>query len=262
MKLHIKLVFLGLFLFFYCQPVPLTGRQQFRLIPQQVLTALSFDSWQATLNEYGTITGTPQSEMVQRVGTQIKDAVILYLERENKSKQLDGYQWQFSLLDDTLVNAFAMPGGKVGVFEGMIPVAQNDTGLAVVISHEIAHLIANHGNERMSQLLAIQLGGIALQEAIDKYPEQTQKLAIAAFGIGTELGIILPYSRLHESEADQLGLIFMAMAGYDPRAAIAFWTRMDNYESTIPEFLSTHPSHNTRIENIRKYIPEALKYYK
>lgn len=263
MKTHYKFIACGLVLLFCCQPVPLTGRRQFRLIPDQLLTSLSFDSWQSTLQQYGTETGTPESELVQRVGTRIKNAVIQYFEQENASDQLEGFQWEFSLLDDTTVNAFAMPGGKVGVFKGMLPVAQTEEGLAVVVGHEIAHVIARHGNERMSQLLVIQLGGIALQEALDQYPQQTRQLALAAFGIGAQIGILLPFSRLHESEADQLGLIFMALAGYDPRAAVDFWVRMDELQASVPvpEFLSTHPSHETRIDDIQKALPKALEYY-
>lgn len=263
MKTHCKFIISGLILLFCCQPVPLTGRRQFRLIPDQLLTSLSFDSWQSTLQQYGTETGTPESELVQNVGTRIKNATIQYLKQENASDQLKGFQWEFSLLDDTAVNAFAMPGGKVGVFKGMLPVAQTEEGLAVVIGHEIAHVIAKHGNERMSQLLVIQLGGIALQEALEKYPQQTRDLALTAFGIGTQLGILLPFSRLHESEADRLGLIFMALAGYDPRTAVDFWQRMAELQASqpVPEFLSTHPSYETRIEDIRKALPEALEYY-
>jgi predicted Zn-dependent protease len=156
-----------------------------------------------------------------------------------------------------------MPGGKVGVYTGILPVTKNDTGLAVVLGHEIAHAIANHGDERMSQALLVEVGGIALAQALAKKPELTRKLALSAFGLGSEVGILLPYSRLQESEADQLGLIFMAMAGYDPRSAVGFWERMSAKEKgNVPEFLSTHPTDKNRIENIKKKIPEALKYYK
>jgi len=157
-----------------------------------------------------------------------------------------------------------MPGGKVVVYTGIFPITQDESGLAVVLSHEIAHAIAKHGDERMSQGLLTELGGFALSTALETKPEKTKALWVAAFGVGSNLGIILPYSRLHENEADHLGLIFMAMAGYDPNRAVAFWERMAQQKkgAASPEFLSTHPSDQTRINKIVAAIPEAMKYYK
>jgi predicted Zn-dependent protease len=175
------------------------------------------------------------------------------------------YKWEFSLIqDDATANAFCMSGGKVGVYTGILPITQNSAGLAVVVAHEVAHALANHGGERMSQLLLAQLGGMALSQAIRQKPEETQQLAMAAYGLGANVGVLLPYDRKQESEADRIGLILMAQAGYDPQAAIAFWQRMEAKGSggAPPEFLSTHPSHATRIEDLRKWLPEALTYYK
>jgi predicted Zn-dependent protease len=161
------------------------------------------------------------------------------------------------------VNAWCMPGGKVVVYTGILPVAQDDSGLAVVIAHEIAHAIAQHGSERMSQGLLVNLGGGVLSSALEKKPEETKNLWMTVFGVGTQYGVILPYSRLHENEADHLGLIFMSMAGYNPNAAVAFWERMSKIKKgqLNLEFLSTHPTDQTRINNIKAEIPEAMKYY-
>jgi predicted Zn-dependent protease len=179
------------------------------------------------------------------------------------SQELRGYEWEFNLIESEEVNAWCMPGGKVVVYTGILPLTQNENGLAVVMGHEIGHAIARHGNERMSQVLLAQGIGLALEEALKNRPEDTRKAWAIAFGYGVPLGFLLPYSRLHESEADRLGLIFMAMAGYDPRNAVEFWERMARQGgSKPPEFLSTHPSDRTRIRQIQQHIPEAMQYYR
>jgi predicted Zn-dependent protease len=163
------------------------------------------------------------------------------------------------------VNAFAMPGGKVVVYTGLFPVAKDETGLAVVVGHEIAHVFAKHGAERMSQQLLVQMGGIALTEAIKEKPEATKAIFLTSFTVGSQVGLLLPYSRLHESEADRLGLIFMAMAGYDPHQAVAFWQRMAEQskgQGKPIELLSTHPADATRVQDLQNRLPEALEYYK
>jgi predicted Zn-dependent protease len=205
-----------------------------------------------------------QTQRVKRVGNRIKDAVEDYFAEQNNSQVIADYRWEFNLIESDQVNAWCMPGGKVVVYEGILPVAENEAGLAVVMGHEIAHAVARHGNERMSQALVTQLGGMALSKALEEKPEQTQMLWMAAFGIGTQVGFLLPYSRLHESEADRLGLIFMSIAGYHPQNAVAFWQRMAEQKSqpSPPEFLSTHPSDQTRIKNLREIIPSALEYYR
>lgn len=245
-----------------CQPVPITGRSQLHLIPQSQMLALSFESYDEFLSNHPIIKNSPDADMVRRVGKNIQDAVQRFFQDHKMSDRLKEYKWEYNLFQDSAVNAWAMPGGKVGVYTGILPFTKNDTGLAVVLGHEIAHAVANHGDERMSQGLLVQLGGIALAQALTKKPELTRQLALGAFGLGSEVGILLPYSRLQESEADQLGLIFMAMAGYDPHAAVGFWERMtEKGKNAPPEFLSTHPSDKRRIENIKRKIPEAMKYY-
>jgi predicted Zn-dependent protease len=202
--------------------------------------------------------------MVKRVGLNIKNAVETYFAQHNLSKDLKGYAWEFNLIESNEVNAWCMPGGKVVVYTGILPVTQDETGLAVVMGHEIAHAVAQHGGERMSQGLLQQLGGAALSVALQNEPQKTQNIFLTAYGLGSTIGVVLPFSRTQESEADRLGLIFMAMAGYNPNAAVNFWTRMSQSKTggSPPEFLSTHPSDKTRIANLKKYMPEALQYYK
>jgi predicted Zn-dependent protease len=226
--------------------------------------AMSADQYQKFMDEHEVITGTAESRMVKRVGERISKAVETYLAEQNRTDLLAGYNWEFNLVKDSSVNAWAMPGGKVVVYTGILPVAKNENGLATVMGHEIAHAVARHGNERMSQALLTQLGGVALGVALSENPSQTNNLFIAAYGLGAQVGILLPYSRLQESEADHLGLIFMAMAGYDPREAVDFWQRMAAQDKggAPPEFLSTHPANETRINQIKQYLPEAMKYYR
>jgi len=247
-----------------CSTVPVTGRNQLILIPDNQVMALSFDQYNQFLSEHDVIKGTPQAQMVQRVGQRIQKAVEAYLYQNGQEGLLSGYQWEFNLVRDKQINAFAMPGGKVVIYTGILAVTQNELGLATVMGHEIGHAIARHGNERMSQGLMAQMGGMALGVALSSRPQETQQLFAAAYGLGTQVGILLPYGRLQESEADQLGLIFMAMAGYDPRTAVEFWQRMDRQkeQAAPPEFLSTHPSHATRIADIQYHLPAAMAYYR
>jgi len=247
-----------------CQTVPITGREQLSLVSSEQIRAMSLDAYRDFLSKNEVIRGTPEAEQVKRVGVRIKSAVERYFAERNMSAQLSGYAWEFNLIKDPGVNAWAMPGGKVAVYTGILPITREDQGLAVVMGHEIAHVVANHGNERMSQALLAQMGGTALSVALSEQPVQTQQIFAAAFGLGTQVGILLPYSRLQESEADHLGLIFMAIAGYDPRGAVDFWQRMAAQKGggSTPEFLSTHPTSSTRIENIKSLLPEAMKYYR
>ena len=247
-----------------CSTVPITGRRQLNIIPAQQILSMSFQQYDQFLNEHKVIKGTAEARMVERVGRKIQKAVEQYFASKGMSNRLSGYEWEFHLVEDAQVNAWCMPGGKVVVYTGILPITKNEVGLAVVLGHEIAHAVAEHGNERMSQGLMVQLGGLALSKALEQKPEATRNLFLTAFGIGAQVGVLLPYSRLQESEADHLGLIFMAMAGYNPRDAIKFWQRMAKMSAgnKPPEFLSTHPSDETRIKNLKKLLPEALKYYK
>jgi predicted Zn-dependent protease len=247
-----------------CATVPITGRSQLILIPDTQVMALSFDQYNQFLSEHDVITGTPEAQMVKRAGQRIQKAVEAYLVQNGQDDLLAGYQWEFNLVKDKQVNAFCMPGGKVVIYTGILPVADNESGLATVMGHEIGHAIARHGNERMSQGLMTQLGGMALGVALSSRPQETQQLFMAAYGLGAQVGVMLPYGRLQESEADRLGLIFMAMADYDPRTAVGFWQRMESQkdQASPPEFLSTHPAHATRIADIKNHLPTAMAYYR
>jgi predicted Zn-dependent protease len=250
-------------LLYYCSTVPITGRSQLSLIPASEMNAMSFQQYDQFLQENKLSSSKSDFDMVKRVGVNIQRAVETYFKQNNLSKELAGYQWEFNLVESKEINAWCMPGGKVVVYTGILPLTKDETGLAVVMGHEIAHAIAQHGAERMSQGLLQQLGGVALSVALKDKPQETQNLFMTAYGVGTTVGVMLPFSRTQESEADRLGLIFMSMAGYNPNYAVDFWTRMSQMGGQKPpEFLSTHPSDETRIADIKKELPEALKYYK
>jgi len=245
-----------------CAQVPLTGRTQMALLPESTLVEMSLTSYGEFLKENKLSTNKQQTEMVKRVGNRIASAVEKYLTDNGYASRIADFKWEFNLVDDDTPNAWAMPGGKVVFYTGILPLTQNEDGLAVVMGHEIAHAVARHGNERMSQGLMVQMGGIALSQALREKPEATQALFLTAYGLGSQVGVMLPYSRKHEYEADELGLIFMAMAGYQPAEAINFWTRMSQMGGPRPpEFLSTHPIDTKRIENIKRVLPKAMEYY-
>jgi predicted Zn-dependent protease len=224
---------------------------------------MSFESYSEFLSENKLSDDVEQTKMVKSLGSRIQKAVEQYCAENNLSGRLKGYQWEFNLIEDKSSNAWCMPGGKVVVYTGILPVTKTEAGLAVVMGHEIAHAVAKHGAERMTQNLIVEMGGMALSKALEKSAEKTKELFMRSYGIGTEVGVLLPYSRVHEKEADHLGLIFMAMAGYNPNEAVSFWERMaaSKQGSAPPEILSTHPADSTRIRNIKKLIPEAMKYY-
>lgn len=246
-----------------CAKVPITGRRQMKLLPESQLIQLANQEYAKFLSSHTLMPSTDTNTiMVKRVGGKISSEIQKYLAQHKDTKRLAGYRWEFNLVQDKAVNAWCMPGGKVVVYTGLLPVTKDENGLAVVMGHEIAHAIANHGNERMSQQLAIQLGGTALAVAMSQQPQQTAQIFNQVYGVGSTLGA-LAYSRKHESEADKLGLCFMAMAGYDPNHAVAFWERMSKVGgASPPELLSTHPSDATRIKDIKAYLPKAMKYYK
>lgn len=244
-----------------CKRVPLTGRSQLNMVSDGELASLSQQQYSDFLSQNKVVKNTSQARMVQEVGRKMAASVEDYLRQNRYTDLLDQLKWEFNLVDSKEVNAWCMPGGKVVVYSGIVPIANNEAGLAVIMGHEIAHAIARHGNERMSQGLLAQLGGVALSVAVAQKPAEVQQLYMAAFGVGAQLGVLLPFSRLHESEADKLGLVFMAKAGYEPDAAVDFWQRMASLNKQAPpEFLSTHPSDQSRIEAIRAYIPIARKY--
>lgn len=239
-----------------CRTVPYTGRKQLSLIPADQEAALGVAAYQDTLKKEKLSTDPAKTAMVERVGRRIASAA----ERPD-------FQWEFKLIEnDEVVNAFCLPGGKVAVYTGILKIAQDDTGLAVVMGHEVAHALARHGGERMSQGMLAQLGGVALSVAMSQRPQETQAMAAQAYGLGVGVGVLLPYGRHQESEADQIGLILMAKAGYEPEAAVGFWQRMAAGEkgggTGLERFLRTHPTSEDRIENLRKLIPEARKHFR
>jgi predicted Zn-dependent protease len=244
-----------------CQQTAFTGRSQLSLVPEADLLAMSFQQYDQFLDEHPPVRGTAAAEMVQRVGQRLQAAAERYYAAEGLSDQLDGYAWAFNLVDDPQINAWCMPGGKVVVYAGIMPVAQDEDGLAVVMGHEIAHALARHGAERMSQGLAAQLGGAVLGAALQTESAATQNLFQQAYGVGVQVGALLPFSRQQESEADEIGLYLMAMAGYDPEAAAPFWERMTAAGGAgPPEFLSTHPAPGNRSARLQQLVPKARDY--
>jgi predicted Zn-dependent protease len=261
-----KLIFLfSLILFFACvERVPITGRKQLSLVPESELIGMSLTEYSTFLKSHKTLAeDDPRDQIVKRVGNKIKDAIVKYLNDHNMGKRVEGYVWEFHAVDENTVNAWCMPGGKVVVYTGLLPVTRDEPSLAIVMGHEIGHAIARHGNERMSEQMVVQGLGTGLSIATSTKPAATRNLFLQAFNVGSGLGL-LKYSRSQESEADKLGLVFAAIAGYDPHVAVDFWKRMSAEANgqKPPEILSTHPSDETRIKDIEAFLPEAMKYYK
>ncbi len=245
-----------------CGSVPILGRKQLLLVPDQEVLAMSLTQYRDFLSDAPVEKNTAHARQVVQVGSRIAAAVETFFRNNGYEAEIKNFQWEFNLVKSKDVNAFCMPGGKIVVYEGLLAITQNETGLAIVLGHEIAHAVAKHANERISQQMAIQYGG-AIAGGLLGNSAAAQQIGGLVFGIGSQLGVMLPYSRKHEYEADELGLIFMAMAGYDPRAAIDFWVRMSQASGgKAPlEVMSTHPSDQKRIEEIQKQMPRALKYY-
>lgn len=246
-----------------CATVPVTNRSQLALVSNAEIIPLSFENYKKVLEEGAISKDAQKTAMVRRVGARIQKAVEDYMAQNNMSNQLDGFEWEFNLLEEETVNAWCMPGGKVAFYTGILPICKDETGIAVVMGHEVAHAIANHGRERMSQQMALN-GILSIGAATTSGTEnRVDDILLQAVGAASPLGM-LKFSRDQESEADHIGLIFMAMAGYDPGKAPAFWERMSSMGGgqEPPEFLSTHPSHETRISDLKNWLPEAEKYYK
>lgn len=246
-----------------CAKVPITGRRQMNLVNEGTLMSMSLTQYQEFLQQNTVLPANDtRSKAVRTVGQRIAEAATRFLEENNAGNRVSGFEWEFNTVDDNTVNAWCMPGGKVVVYTGILPVTQDDAGLAVVMGHEIAHAIARHGNERMSQAIALQGAGMTLEVLTGEKPSVARDLFLQSFGIGGALGM-LAYGRKHETEADKMGLVFMALAGYDPREAPRFWERMSQGGGQgQPEILSTHPSDETRMRDLEAFMPEALKYYK
>lgn len=250
-----------------CATVPLTGRKQLSLVNETEIQQQAALAYRDLLGDSKTkvVKGTSDAQLVQRVGKNIAGAVNRFLQENGYGNQYD-FNWEFNLIKDDQINAWCMPGGKVAVYTGILPVTKNEAGLATVMGHEVAHAIAKHSAERMSQSIIAQAGGVAVDVATAEKSNTTRAVLNTAYGLGGQLAL-LSYSRNQESEADRLGLVFMAMAGYNPSEAVGFWERMAQAKQSQgggapPEFLSTHPSDARRINNIQRLIPEAMGYYK
>ena len=253
-----------LFLAAGCAEVPLTHRKGLHMVPESQMLSMSFQQYNEILKKSRLCTDPEKIRLVRRVGKRIARAAEEFLVDSGMGAEVRNYHWEFNVIqDDDVLNAWCMPGGKIAVYTGILPVTRDENGLAVVLGHEVAHAIARHGNERMSQALLASLGGMALSVAIREKPDTTRRLYMAAFGVGASVGFLLPYSRIHESEADRIGLTLMARAGYDPRGALTFWKRMKEKGKggRPPEFLSTHPAPAARIAALKRYINEAMPYY-
>lgn len=263
---RITLFFLVMATFIACTTNPVTGRSQIKLVSEQELQGMAVQQYRQFLSENRTVSPSADrdAEMVRRVGQRVASAVERYYNQKGLKEVLNGYNWEYNLVNSKEVNAWCMPGGKIVVYTGLLPITQNEAALAVVMGHEVSHALFQHGNERMSQGLAQQLGGTALSIAVANQPAATQNLFLQAYGIGSQVGVLLPFSRKQELEADRYGLIWTAMAGYNPREAIGLWQRMEQASqgNKPPEFLSTHPSEGKRIQQLQQYMNEALKYYK
>ena len=244
-----------------CQRVPLTGRKQFvGLVSNEQMIQLSFTEYKGFMDTSKVVSyNNKDAEMIARVGGRIKTAVENYLIQNNYSQVIDGYQWEFKLVQNKELNAWCMPGGKIVFYTGILSVCKDDAGIAAVMGHEVAHALANHGQQRMSAGLLQQLGAVGTQVAVGNKDPQTQALIMQAYGVGSQVGGMLPFSRAHESEADKIGLTLMAIAGYDPINAVKVWERMSALSNgqAPPEILSTHPSNQTRINELTALIPQA-----
>ena len=243
-----------------CTTNPITGRSSLQLADNTQMLTMASQEYKTTLTSSKVIKGTADANRVVNVGNRIKNAAEKYYTSIGRQADLVNYQWEFNLLQDKQVNAWCMPGGKVAVYTGILPITKDETGLAVVMGHEVSHALAGHGNERISQAMVAQYGGQILGGSISN--AQWAKVFQAAYPIGSQVAL-LKYGRNQESEADQMGLYLMSMAGYDPRQAIPFWQRMEASSNGArqPEFLSTHPNPETRISDINKNLPKALEYY-
>jgi predicted Zn-dependent protease len=264
MRLRIFLLAIVGLVIYACTPVAVTGRKQLNLVSNAEILPLVNQQYDSVIRQGPLSKNREQTEMVKRVGSKIQKAVEEYMASKNLSAELQGFDWEFNLIDDPkMVNAWCMPGGKVAFYTGIMPICKDESGVAVVMGHEVAHAIANHGRERMSTQMLAQYGLSTLGALMGQNPTAGKELLMQAVGAGTSIGM-LKFSREHESEADRIGLIFMTMAGYDPNEAPKFWERMTEGSGgqEPPEWMSTHPSHATRIKDLQGWIPEAQSYKK
>lgn len=248
-----------------CTTNAITGRSQLSLVSDATVRSQANTEYKSFLQSNNVVSPSQNkdAEMVRRVGSRIATAITKYYTAQGLGKELDGYKWEYNLVNSKEVNAWCMPGGKIVVYTGLLPITQNEAALAVVLGHEITHAVAKHGNERMSEGLIQQLGGAALSVALSSKPAQTRNLFLQAYDMGSTIGVSLPHSRNQEYEADKFGLLYTALAGYNPREAIPLWQRMQALSAgqSPPEFLSDHPADENRIQRLQEEMPEALKLY-
>ena len=242
-----------------CATNPFTGKKTMALVPDSQIFPSAFQQYGQFLAENKVLNGTKDAIRVENIGTKIKVASERWLAANGHSDYLTNYQWEYKLVESKEVNAWCMPGGKIVVYTGILPIMANDAGMAAVMGHEVAHALANHGQQRMSAGMLQQLGGVAVGVAVGGKSEQTQQMIMQAYGVGSQIGGMLPFSRDHETEADSIGLTLMAIAGYNPENAVLIWERMSAVggKNAPAEIMSTHPSNESRIANLRSLIPAA-----
>ena len=264
MKKYVFMLFAAAMLLYGCSSVPITGRKQLTLVSDADVLSSSLSQYKGYMEKASISGNKTQSEMVTRVGKAIAAATETYLRNNGMSAEVANFSWEFNLVNNSELNAFCMPGGKIVVYEGLMKIISSDDELAVVLGHEVAHAVAKHSNERMSQQILTQYGSNILNSALSNKSAAVQSVAGQVFGLGAQYGVMLPFSRKQESEADYMGLVLMSMAGYDPDVAIGFWQKMSaSGSSSVPEFMSSHPSDATRIANIRKNVSKIkAAYYK
>ncbi|GAA0872229.1 M48 family metallopeptidase [Gangjinia marincola] len=260
MKTRNILITLGLVLMIAaCATNPFTGKKTLALVSNDQLFPMAFQQYDQFLAENPVVTNTSEAQMITRIGQKIATASERWLTANGYAGYLKDYQWEYNLVKDSAVNAWCMPGGKIVFYTGILPIAKNEAGIAAVMGHEVAHALANHGAQRMSAGQLQQIAGVAGAVAVGGKSQETQQIFATAFGLGSQLGVMLPFSRSHETEADRIGLTLMAIAGYDPAEAPELWKRMKAASGgqSPPEFMSTHPHPDTRIQNLTAWIPEA-----
>ena len=240
-----------------CGAVPLTGRKQVLLVSDQEVYEAGLTQYKDYMKEAKVSSNAKASSMVKSVGKKLAEATEKYLKANGLGAELNNLEWEFNLVADDQVNAFCLPGGKIVVYDGLLTVAQSEAELAVVLGHEIAHAVAKHSNERISQQILARYGQAILAQALSNKSEMVQAVGSSVFGLGAQIGLMLPYSRKHEYEADYMGIVFMEMAGYDSESAVGFWTKMSAGGGNTSDFLSTHPSDNKRISELKRRLPEA-----
>ncbi|WP_283642024.1 M48 family metallopeptidase [Croceibacter atlanticus] len=260
MKTKTTLILLGAVgLFLACTTNPFTGKKTLALVPNSQILPMAFQQYDAFLSENNVVTNTSEALMVKRVGEKIKNASETWLNANGYSGYTSDYRWEYNLVQDDQINAWCMPGGKIVVYTGILPITQDEAGLAAVMGHEVAHALANHGQQRMSAGQLQQIGAVAGTIAVSGSSQETQQIFGTAYGLGTQFGVMLPFSRSHETEADIIGQQIMAIAGYEPLEAAELWQRMkaNSGGQAPPEFMSTHPSSDTRINNLQANADNA-----